>query len=126
MTEPKLCAICGKVEGDGADKIDPTLCAQMFELKKPNEHWGLCAEHQKLYEENYVAIVEIAEPDSSVPGNDLSVVHRTGKIIHVKRELLKHLYDTSIDLTIPMVFCTPDVSKQIADYIKREEQTTPV
>ena len=77
--------------------------------------WGLCEEHDRLFNEGYVALVGALAPKS---GNMLNNedAHRTGDIIHLKREVFKNTFDANIPDDLPMVFIEPEVVKVVTGW----------
>jgi hypothetical protein len=53
--EQHKCAVCGKDYDTGALLLDTRL-GKRFEMHTVTG-WGLCPEHQKLYDDGYVALV---------------------------------------------------------------------
>jgi len=97
--EQKVCSVCAQIYDTGAILLDKHL---RNTLKRQNLNgWGLCPEHQKLYDDEFVALVEI----SNDPGGQTATqenANRTGKIAHIKRKVIETL--TSQKLNTPLIF----------------------
>ena len=120
--ETHICLVCGCTyqTGDLLLKKDmrPTLNNETLTGN------GLCDEHQKKYDEEYIALIEI-DPDKSThltkkhllkPGE----AYRTGKIFHLSLKAFKQIFDTKTTYEvegkikmIPMIFIEPEVSAKL-------------
>jgi hypothetical protein len=76
--------------------------------------WGLCPEHQALYDQGYIALVP-CDPKRSgnpIPGQFVkpAEAYRLGGTIgHLKREVFAQVFDVSVDPKLPLVFVDPEV-----------------
>lgn len=117
VLKPRLCPICGK--SDSSRLIlskEETLAA--LELQKRSD-WALCKEHQKLFDEGFIALVE-AEPRLMVDGIVKETdARRTGKICHVRRSVAENLFGEAIDPRWPMVFCPPNVLESLQAMVRK-------
>ena len=113
--EQRKCLVCGQDYDTNALLLDRYLRAS-FEHKTVTG-WGLCPEHQKLYDDGYVALVGADESKSSkLPsGNiDPSLAYRTGEVAHLRfaafDRIVKGMSGTDASgKRIPMMFCDPAV-----------------
>lgn len=119
VIEDKICVVCGKVEPTNSILMDPQG-NPIFNESHLITGYHLCEEHQKLYDEGYIALVVINSEKSTVleEGDEVGVVdpydiHRTGTIIHVTRKLAEKLLPEAYDNKHPMIF----ISGEIADYL---------
>lgn len=111
--ETNICIVCGKEFDTGALFMDKRL---RNTLDRHNcTGWGMCEEHQKLYDDGYVALVEI-DPAASTPSKNNTVkpedAFRTGAVIHMRNEV----YDDMFNLPLPekgIAFIDPEVMEII-------------
>ena len=74
--EQRLCLVCGISFDTGNLLLDKRLRASM--KRHTTTGWGLCAEHQKLADDGFVALVECDPQRSGAPAAFLSMmVQRT-------------------------------------------------
>lgn len=69
-------------------------------LKNTLEHknfvgWEMCANHKKLYDDDYVALVGI-DPEQSKPPYTPASVYRTGAVAHLKVYAFKELINQDV------------------------------
>jgi len=79
--------------------------------------YGLCEEHDKLFQDGYIALVVTDESKSTVndKGNmDMQDAHRTGALIHVRRELFNDLLKTELPETQEMVFIDEELAEKLS------------
>lgn len=77
--EQAQCPVCLAVFDTGSILLDKRLRPSME--KNTVTHWELCAEHKKLFDEGYIALVELTrEPHG---GEDVLRIPRTGQIAHI-------------------------------------------
>lgn len=79
--EQHVCPICTKHFDTGNVLLDRRL-RKVFE-HKATTGWGLCAECKKLFDDGYLALVEIDRSKSN--GMKPDEVHRLGRIVHVRK-----------------------------------------
>ena len=84
-----LCPVCA-VKHDEVLLLDKRL---KDTLERENfMGWAMCAEHEKLRAEGYVALIEVkGEPTGKTAS--LAEVQRTGMIAHVKGEVFTRIFD---------------------------------
>lgn len=120
---PHICAVCGKTEAV-LSKIDYKRCLQ---LQNP-VNWGLCEKDQQLFDEGYVALVEVLVPrDKKMkPGMTLEKdVSRTGKIVHLKRDLAEQYFAAPISPERPLAYISHDVIKGLQQWMEHVYSKTP-
>lgn len=83
-----VCPICG-IEHDEVVLLDKNLRNTL----KPKQilDWGMCAEHQKLFDEGYIALIETHNEPTS-----LNKADRTGNIAHVRHTTWSQLFNAPI------------------------------
>ena len=127
--EQQKCLVCAKDFDTGSILLD-------MRLRERFEHttltgWGLCPEHQKLYEDGYIALVGADETKSSkTPGGNVTPegAYRTGEIAHLKFEAFDRIVNVSgrgsDGKRYPMMFCDPEVIKLLAAKVPKEVTPT--
>lgn len=113
--EQHLCEVCGIPFDTGAILLkkdtQPTLERHTI------TGWGLCPEHQKLADDGYVALVggdltrsKLTHKKTVASPGD---VHRTGQIIHIKREVFEQVFATVLEKDRVFVFVDSDVIEHL-------------
>ena len=67
--EQHVCLVCGVAFDTGAILLDKRLRASME--RHTTTGWGLCAEHQKLADDDFVALVECDPQRSGSPNGKI-------------------------------------------------------
>jgi hypothetical protein len=112
-TEQHKCLVCARDFDTGSILLDRRL-RERFE-RSTLTGWGLCPEHEKLYQEGYIALVgaddakSTHQPNGTVNPED---AWRTGLIMHMKFEAFDRI------VSIPrgknsFMFCDPAVIEKI-------------
>lgn len=113
--EQHVCIVCGAAFDTGAILLDRRLRASMQHHTATG--WGLCAEHRKLFDDGYVALVECDPQRSGLPTNGTRVkpeqAYRTGRLAHLKREVFARVFNVPIEATQVCVFVEPGVIEQL-------------
>lgn len=111
--EQHVCHVCGTAFDTGVIFMHKRLCASMEHHTKTG--WGLCPEHQKFYDDGFVALIEI-DPELSELGT-IGVkpenAHRTGRMAHLKREAFTNVFDVPIKDEQAFIFIEPGVIEQL-------------
>jgi hypothetical protein len=121
--EQAMCPVCGKVEDTGDLLLDRRL------LPTFDHHtvtgYKLCAEHQKLHDDGYVALVATDPKKSTVtydknnqPCLTPENAWRTGEIAHVRRSAWASVFNLPAPAT-PFIFCDSEVIAKLQ--AKRDE-----
>jgi len=84
--EQHVCPVCGKTEDTGSLLMDMRLKPTFNKFTTTG--WGLCAEHKKLADDGYVALVECSNDQPT-----LESAVRTGNIAHVRRSAFDRLFN---------------------------------
>lgn len=88
--EQKVCQVCGHTYDTGSLLLDKRL-KERFEMHTTTG-LGLCEKDQKLYDDNYIALIEVDnEPTNGTTFKSIGEANRTGRIAHVKKDALKLL-----------------------------------
>ena len=113
--EQHVCLVCGTRFDTGTILLDRRLRASMEHHTATG--WGLCAEHQKLSDDGFVALVECDPQRSGSPAGGGRVkpeqAYRTGRLAHLKREAFAQVFNVPIAADQPCVFVEPGVIEQL-------------
>ena len=111
--EQHVCLVCGVAFDTGNLLLDKRLRASME--RHTATGWGLCAEHQKLADDGFVALVECDPQRSGSPGARLKPeqAYRTGLLAHIKRHVFTQVFNVPIEANQPCVFVEPGVIEQL-------------
>lgn len=97
--EQQVCQVCGAIFDTGAILLDKRLRSSME--RHTTTGWGLCPEHQKLFDDGYVAIIEIDPQKTNLPVGqarvELQQMWRTGRVAHIRREAFSRIFSASLD-----------------------------
>jgi len=122
--EQKQCPVCGIVFDSGAILLDTRIVNG--KLRESMEHdtitgYGLCPEHQELFDKGYIALVEATSPSS---GANLKPheANRTGIICYLRREIADDVFNVKLSETIPMVFVEPGVIEKLQSMMEKENE----
>ena len=113
--ERRVCLVCGTAYDTGSILLDKRLRASMERYTTTG--WDLCAEHQKLSDDGFVALVECDPERSGSPAGGGCVkpeqAYRTGRLAHLKRKVFTELFNVPITAEQPCVFVEPGVIEQL-------------
>ena len=112
-----VCFICTAEYDTGAILLHRRLrpCLERYTVTG----WGLCPEHQRLFDDGFIALVECHLPRggaSEAPAAEMmdpSHAERTGRVAHMKREVFLQLFNVEIAQTFPCVFVEPTVMEYL-------------
>ena len=102
--EAKQCLVCAKEFNVGI-LLDRSLHDSLE--SKTLTGYGLCDEHNELFEDEYIALIGIDESKSTVETNGNILPHnayRTGNVIHVKYHVLEGFFNVPINKSLPLIF----------------------
>ncbi len=109
--EQHVCLVCTTRYETGAILIDRRLHDSLD--RHTLTGWGLCPEHQVLFDEGYIAVVECDPERSGNPSQGDRVkpdkAYRTGKVAHVKQDAFDRLFNLPRDDKLACVFVEPGV-----------------
>jgi len=118
--EQRVCLVCGTTFDTGNLLLDKRLRASM--KRYTTTGWGLCPEHQRLFSDGFIALVECDPQRSgspSVSGNlKPEQAYRTGRLAHLKREAFDKVFNVPIAADQPCVFVEPGVLEQLQAMIE--------
>ena len=113
--ERRVCLVCGTHFDTGSLLLDKRLRASMERYTTTG--WGLCAEHQKLFDDGFVALVECDPERSGKPsGTDRlkpEQAYRTGHLVHLKRHVFTEIFNVQIAADQVCVFVEPGIIERI-------------
>ena len=113
--EQRVCLVCGVTFDTGCILLDKRLRASM--QRHTTTGWGLCAEHQKLSDDGFVALIECDPQRSGSPsGADCmkpEQAYRTGRLVHLKRDVFARVFNAPIAADQPCVFVEPGVIERL-------------
>ncbi|WP_150428681.1 ATPase [Dechloromonas sp. CZR5] len=117
--EQHVCLVCGLAFDTGAILLDKRLRASME--RHTTTGWGLCAEHQKLADDGFVALVECDPQRSGTPAGAARMkpeqAYRTGRLAHVRRTVFAQVFNVSIEDKQACVFVEPGVIDQLQSMV---------
>ena len=102
--EAKQCLVCAKEFNVGI-LLDRSLHDSLE--SKTLTGYGLCDEHNELFEDEYIALIGIDESKSTVETNGNILPHNayhTGNVIHVKYSVLAGFFNIPINKSLPIIF----------------------
>lgn len=108
--EQNVCPICCKAFSTGVILMDNRM-RDKFE-RNTVTGWGLCPEHQALYDEGFMALVAVDEAKSKISPDGIITpdgAYRTGTVAHVRRTVVDRLFRAPIPQEQPLMFCEPEL-----------------
>ena len=114
-----VCDICGKRHTHNAEILIHKNLRAIPQDKRVTG-WGLCEEHDRLFNEGYIALVGAHAPKgaTTLKAGD---AHRTGDIVHLKRAAFEETFDSAIPDDLPMVFVEPEVVKVVTGWFNKSK-----
>ena len=111
--EQHVCLVCGVAYDTGSILLDKRLRASMEHYTTTG--WGLCAEHQKLSDDGFVALVECDPQRSGSPGDRLKPeqAYRTGRLAHLNRGVFATVFNVPVAADQACVFVEPGVIERL-------------
>lgn len=104
--EQHRCVVCGMNYDTGAVLLHKHMKPDLERYTLTGN--GLCPEHRKLYEEGYVALVEVSEDRK----------YRTGNVAHVRRSVAEEIFNVPIGENVPVVHAEVGVLEKLAAMVK--------
>ncbi|MGV8399256.1 ATPase [Pseudomonas aeruginosa] len=113
--EQHACLVCGVPFDTGCILLDKRLRASMGHHTVTG--WGLCPEHQEMFDRGFIALVE-CDPKRSGAGSASARMkpeqaYRTGQLAHLKREVFARIFDVPVAPDLPCVFVEPGVLERL-------------
>jgi len=116
--EQHVCLVCGTRFDTGAVLLDRRLRASMEHQTVTG--WGLCPEHQKLFDGGFVALVECdPQRSGSQVGSRMKPeqAYRTGRLAHLRRTVFAQVFNVPIAGDQACVFVEPGVIDQLQSMV---------
>jgi hypothetical protein len=112
--EQRVCQVCGKAFDTGSILLNKRLRANMD--RHTTTGWGLCPDHQKLFDDGFVALIE-CDPQRSgyLAGNSIKPekAYRTGRLAHLRRTVFQQVFNVPIKDEQACVFVEPGVLERL-------------
>jgi len=112
--EQRVYLACGTSFDTGNLLLDKRLRASM--KRYTTTVWGLCPEHQKLFDDGFVALVE-CDPERSGSRADGRLkpeqAYRTGRVAHLRRTAFAQVFNVPIAAEQACIFVEPGVLDQL-------------
>jgi len=112
--EQRVYLACGTSFDPGNLLLDKRLRASM--KRYTTTGWGLCPEHQKLFDDGFVALVE-CDPERSGSQADGRLkpeqAYRTGRVAHLRRTAFAQVFNVPIAAEQACIFVEPGVLDQL-------------
>lgn len=110
--EQLVCPVCGTTHDSGAILLNQRLRSiKGAKGGRVTTGYGLCDEHQRLFDEGYLALIGIDPSRSSLTGDTVKTegAYRTGTVMHIRRTVADAIFNIPIDPSLPMVFVDENV-----------------
>lgn len=117
--EQRVCLVCGVSFDTGALLLDKRLRHTLE--RHTATGWGLCAEHQKKFDEGFVALVECDPARTLASVGDVlkpEDAYRTGQVAHVRRALFQELFAVSVKPEVSFVYVELGIIAAIEKMVK--------
>ena len=112
--EQNMCPVCGVTHTHNTGIL---IDKHLKPIKNSLTGYGLCEEHDKLFNEGYVALVVANSAKHSETINMEDAI-RTGDIMHMKREVFSDIFNSKIKDDQQMVFIDPEAYELIKSRIE--------
>jgi hypothetical protein len=113
--EQQVCLVCGQTFETGALLLDRRLRASMD--RQTVTGWELCAEHRRLYEAGFVALIECDPARSGATPHTRALqpgqAYRTGQWVHLRRETFARVFNVEMAPGQPCCFVEPGVIERL-------------
>lgn len=114
--EQQVCQVCGHTFDTGAILLDERLQPSME--RNTITGYGLCPDHQKLFDEGYIALVAVEQPDDGKTHLKQEEAQRTGALAHLRRTVANEIFNTTFPDNLAMVFCEEEVINKLKEMTK--------
>ena len=107
--ELAVCPVCGNTHMTGV-----LIHKDMKEIKNQVTHEALCPEHQEMFDDGFIALVEV-EDTHHKGGKRVPITepNRTGRLVHIKKDVFDNLITENVDDSMPLVFMAIDAVEHI-------------
>jgi len=123
--EQYLCIVCGKPYDSGNILMDSRLKAS-FDMYTITDIKGMCEEHKKLYDDGYIALVEVANKSHTGQTIKATEANRTGNIFHIRAEVADKMFTSEFSKgangkQTEMVFIDEELGNSLREAHKQAE-----
>lgn len=107
----KQCPVCLKIHSDNTEIL---IHKNFRPIKKDQTFtgYGLCKEHQKLFDDGFIAMVAIEDNGQTGTVKQENAV-RTGNIAHLRRAVFDDMFDVTLPESQEMVFISNEVVEML-------------
>lgn len=112
-----ICRVCGHAFDSGEILLHRNLRSIPKNARVTG--WGLCPEHQKLYDDGYIALIEAKNPPNGTTMH-LEDANRTGRLVHIRREVAIDIFNIDIPEKLELMFIEPGVIEKLEEMMKPE------
>lgn len=113
--ERHVCVVCGVAYDTGDILLDRRLRATLGYYTTTG--WGLCTEHQRLFDEGFVALVACDPQRSGRPSETGHLkpeqAYRTGQLAHMKHGVFARVFNRPIAADQVCVFVDPGIIERL-------------
>jgi hypothetical protein len=113
--EQRVCQVCGVAFDTGSILLDKRLRASM--QHRTTTGWGLCPDHQRMFAEGFIALIEFDPLRSGKPKDGVRLnseeAFRTGRLAHIKRSAFNAVFSVEIDADQACVFVEPGIIERL-------------
>ena len=110
--EQHVCPVCGITHDTGALLLNKRL-SKTFD-RETVTGYGMCSEHQKLFDEGYLALVGVSNSPSARTKLKMEEANRTGRSAHIKREIANNIFNVEIPNDLSFIFVEDEVIDMLA------------
>jgi hypothetical protein len=112
----RVCEVCGNLYESGEVLLQKRL-TKKFKKNKNILGYGLCEEHTKLYDDDFVALVVVKNPsNSTVKTITQENAERTGKLLHIRRPVLNQILNIEpVDPELVLCFIDQATATKITE-----------
>ena len=122
--ENKICPVCMKQHEHNCGVLLDTRLKSSLE-RTTTTGYSLCEEHERLYNEGYIALIGIDETKSDFIDGDMNKldprnIYRTGVIMHMRKEFFDGMFDIKVDG--PFVHVQQEVIERLQKMIESQKE----
>lgn len=109
--EQRVCRVCCQTYDTNSILLDKRMRPSME--RNTVTGWGLCPEHEKLFNEGYIALVEAKSPSIACSHLTPDKADRTGVVVHIRRGVACQIFNVAIPENLDMLFVEVGVVDKI-------------
>lgn len=119
--ETKICEVCGHEYNTDAILLNKRLKENMDRTTCTGG--GLCEDHQKLFDDDYIALVEISNNNTDgVHSIKQENANRTGRICHIRRKVATDIFQIDIKDDLVMMFVDSDTISKLEEMMEPSDE----